>query len=117
MTYVCIHETITTFKIMNISIIPQSFLVPLCGGGASLDTISFHENLSEEVIFELNDKKEPFKESEFHAGSWDAHTENDHSDSCTMWGEEWHNHVGPWKPEWEFRFYCKHSRKSLKGTI
>lgn len=73
MTCVYIYETITIIKVMNIPIIPKGFLVPLCGGGASLDKISFGEKLSEKVIFEFDDKKPP-KKREFQAGKWDTHT-------------------------------------------
>lgn len=130
LTCVYIYETITIIKVMNIPIIPKGFLVPLCGGGASLDKISFGEKLSEKVIFEFDDKKPP-KKREFQAGKWDTHTVVLRHKwtyyvsgaerillwlQCTVWGGKWQNCVGPCKPEWEFRFYSKH-RESLEGTM
>lgn len=88
------------------SIIARSFLVLLCGGGASLDTISFQENISEEVIVELNDEKEPIKGREFQTGPWDIHAVVLRMTAPTIAHcvrREWQKHIGPCKPEWEFR--------------
>ena len=146
LTYVCIHETITIIKMMNISINPQSFLVPLCEGGAFLDAMSFKEDLSEKVMFELNGEKEPFrKENSKQAFSllgtvytqenrkhlptqkcvlgehiWGAENGCSNYVQCAVWGGEWHSlkyELGPCKPEWEFGFYYKHSRESLENTM
>lgn len=144
LTYVCIHETVTIIKMMNVSINPQSFLVLLCEAAASLDTMSFKEHLSEKMMFELNGEKEPFrKENSKQAFSLmgTIYTQENRrrlsTQKCVLgqtyhWCWEWllqlhavchvrgrmaQSEMGPCKPEWEFGFYYKHNRESLEGTI